>query len=250
MNSVSVLLGDGAGSFAPQTTFSTSLYPTSVALSDVNEDGKLDIVVAGDGSNAVSVLLGRGDGTFSAPSSYTVGSSPFSVATADLNGDGRPDVVTANIGSQNVSVLLNSASTQDGPIYTLVTPTSDGQVVDGYISGATVFADANGDGVWEPGEATTTTDSAGNFTLQNASGQLVMTGGVDISTGLAFTGTMTAPSGYKIVSPLTTVVNALLPANPSAADLQNAESKVLTAFHVTLGAGQTLSTLDPVAAAR
>ena len=173
----------------------------------------------------------------------------MALAVGDLNGDGRPDVVAANYGSQNVSVFLDSVSTQRGPAYTMVAGTSSGQLVDGYIAGATVFADANGDGVWEPGEAKTTSDANGNFTLQNASGPLVATGGVDISTNLPFTGTLTAPSGYQVITPLTTLVNAMLPQTPTATEEQNAEQQVLTAMGITLGAGESLSSLDPVAGA-
>jgi len=87
----------------------------------------------------------------------------------------------------------------------------DGVVVDGYISGATVFIDANGDGIQNEGEVSTTTDEFGNFDFgTDASfGDLVMTGGTDISTGQAFEGTMKAPGGSTVVNPLTTLVDAI-----------------------------------------
>lgn len=89
---------------------------------------------------------------------------------------------------------------------------SDGVVVDGYISGATVFIDANGDGVLNEGEVSTTTDEFGNFDFgPNAGfGQLVMTGGTDISTGQLFEGTMTAPGGSTVVNPLTSLVDSVI----------------------------------------
>ena len=106
-NTVSVLLGNGDGTFAAQQTFTTSVRdPYSVAVADINGDGKPDIVVANASSNTVSVLLGNGDGTFGAQQTFAVGGSPFTVAVADLNRDGRLDLVTANFTSANVSVLL------------------------------------------------------------------------------------------------------------------------------------------------
>ena len=60
---VSVLLGNGNGTFQARTTYSTGTGPMRLAIRDLNGDGKLDLVVA-NGTNNVSVLLGNGDGTF------------------------------------------------------------------------------------------------------------------------------------------------------------------------------------------
>ncbi len=56
-NSVSVLLGNGDGTFAAAQNFATGVNPWSVAVSDFNGDGKLDLAVANYGSGTVSVLL-------------------------------------------------------------------------------------------------------------------------------------------------------------------------------------------------
>src|SRR5881396_3523331 len=63
-NTVSVLLGNGDGTFQPARTFGVGTNPQSVAVGDFNGDGKLDLAVANAGANTVSVLLGNGDGTF------------------------------------------------------------------------------------------------------------------------------------------------------------------------------------------
>ena len=65
-NTVSVLLGNGDGTFRPRHDFPTGKTPRAVAVGDFNGDGKLDIVTANEGDNTASVLLGNGDGTFSA----------------------------------------------------------------------------------------------------------------------------------------------------------------------------------------
>ena len=97
---VSVLLGNGDGTFQPAVTYNSGgLFTTSIAVGDVNGDGKPDLVVSNpcgvtncfpqlDG--AVGVLLGNGDGTFQTAVNYDSGGrSPGSVAVADVNGDGR-----------------------------------------------------------------------------------------------------------------------------------------------------------------
>jgi hypothetical protein len=112
-DTVSVLLGDGAGGFspAPDSPFSVGTTPTFVAIGDLNGDGKPDLAVSNETSNDVSVLVGDGAGGFSpAPvpgSPIPVGASPQAVAIGDLNGDGKPDLATVNGGTGNVSVLLN-----------------------------------------------------------------------------------------------------------------------------------------------
>jgi len=85
-------------------------------------------------------------------------------------------------------------------------------VIDGYISGATVFADANGNGVLDPGEWSAITDEAGNYTLPTdaPSGKIIASGGTDILTGQPFQGVLTAPAGSTVVNPITTLVQSLV----------------------------------------
>jgi hypothetical protein len=106
---VTILLGNGDGSFTTGKTFNTGKGPDSVAVGDFNGDGKLDLALSNYNvarGNSVAVLLGRGDGTFRKYVSYLTGSAPEYVATADLNGDGILDLVTANELAGTVSVLL------------------------------------------------------------------------------------------------------------------------------------------------
>jgi len=95
-------------SFTFGGNFAAGSAPFSVAVADVNGDGKPDLVVANQFSDSVSVLLGKGDGTFQNAQNFAAGSRPLSVAVADVNGDGKPDLVVANSGSDSVSVLLGN----------------------------------------------------------------------------------------------------------------------------------------------
>jgi hypothetical protein len=103
-NDISVLLGNGNGTFRPQRRFPAGVSPSSLVTGDMNGDGVLDL--AAIESNVVSVLLGGGDGTFVKRGSFAAGALPQGLAAADFNRDGRIDLATANFGSSDVSVLL------------------------------------------------------------------------------------------------------------------------------------------------
>jgi dienelactone hydrolase len=114
---ISVLLGNGDGTFQAPMSYTTGKAPISVAVGDFNGDGKLDLAVANYNSNNVSVLLGNGDGTFQAPMSYSTGQTPVLVVVGDFNGDGKLDLAVATSASNNVSVLLGNG---DGTFQTVV----------------------------------------------------------------------------------------------------------------------------------
>ncbi|MFC7516801.1 DUF4214 domain-containing protein [Herbaspirillum sp. GCM10030257] len=102
-----------------------------------------------------------------------------------------------------------------------------GTVAVDYLRGATVFADANGNRVLDDGEAHTISDSNGNFTLSNAKGAIVATGGTGTATNLPYGGVLTAPIGSTAVTPLTTLQQILVEQGKTVAE---AQTTVLAAF--------------------
>lgn len=118
-------------------------------------------------------------------------------------------------------------------------------VIDGYVRGATVFADANGDGILNAGEFSTTTDENGNYLLPPdvAAGTVYASGGVDIMTGRPFQGVLTAPVGATVVNPLTTLVQAMV-SGGQAASVAEATAAVQQALG--LPANINLLSYDPL----
>jgi hypothetical protein len=143
---VSVLLGDGDGTFQPAVTYAAGgLGAVSLAVADVNGDGRPDLVVAILWSSSVVVLLGNGDGTFRAPVTYSSGGyEAESVAIGDVNGDGKPDLLVANLcaeggcGNGSVTLLLGNG---DGTFQSPLSYSSGG-----YEAESIAIGDVNGDG--------------------------------------------------------------------------------------------------------
>jgi hypothetical protein len=81
--------------------------PLSVALDDIDGNGRLDIVTANARSDDVSILFGNEDGSFEEVHAFPVADEPRSVALGDIDGDGRLDIVTANaLSADTVSILF------------------------------------------------------------------------------------------------------------------------------------------------
>ena len=97
-------------SFDPATNFAVGTTPLSVAIGDLNGDGKPDLAVANYASGNVSILLGDGTGAFGAATNVTAGTGAHSVAIGDLDGDGKPDLAVANYLNNNVSILLGDGT--------------------------------------------------------------------------------------------------------------------------------------------
>ncbi|HEY1659990.1 MAG TPA: FG-GAP-like repeat-containing protein [Candidatus Sulfotelmatobacter sp.] len=100
VDGVSVLLGNGDGTFRAPVYYSGGVNPGSVAAADFRGDGLLDLAVAG--ANGIDILLGNGDGTFQTATQYSIPGAPFFVATGDFNNDHKLDIVFISFGSIGV----------------------------------------------------------------------------------------------------------------------------------------------------
>ncbi len=103
----------GSISFAARVNFPTGTGPYSVAIGDLDGDGKPDLAVANFSSNTVSIFRNNstlGSISFSAKVDFTTGTNPRSISIGDLDGDGKPDLAVANITSNNVSVFRNTST--------------------------------------------------------------------------------------------------------------------------------------------
>jgi phospholipase C len=117
-NTVSILLGNGDGTFQNPSTVSVGTGPGAGVVGDFNGNGNLGLAIANSGGENTSILLGNGDGTFTLKST-PVTVSPAALAAGDLNGDGVLDLVAADAADSSLTVLMGNG---DGTFDTVATP--------------------------------------------------------------------------------------------------------------------------------
>ncbi|MCV9928594.1 cadherin-like beta sandwich domain-containing protein [Flavobacterium sp. LS1R49] len=105
---------NGVTSFDEVLDYVTGANPVSIAIIDLDGDGKADLITSNFDDNTVSVLqnisTGIGRISFANKVDYITGANPSFVETADLDGDGKVELVTANSGSATISVLKNTST--------------------------------------------------------------------------------------------------------------------------------------------
>lgn len=113
-DTVTILLSDGRGRFAPAPGSPVKIAAHLVAVGDVNNDRNLDLALTHHDSFGVEVLLGAGDGRFApapgSPFAAHQGAKPHNhgLALSELNSDGNLDITTSNQDDNSVSVLLGN----------------------------------------------------------------------------------------------------------------------------------------------
>jgi hypothetical protein len=112
-NVVSILLGNGDGTFRPKTDLAVGNKPVSVVAAnfhDLATTQNVDLAVANQGDNTISILRGNGDGTFQAPANISLGGgfNPTALVAADFNNDGHMDLAVTSAGSNLVQIFLGN----------------------------------------------------------------------------------------------------------------------------------------------
>jgi len=102
------LLGNGDGTFLLASEEPLDRWVSQVELADLNQDGRLDLVVGPACGNGAAIWNGNGDGTFIGTGiSLPVGQGPHGLAVADLNGDTLPELIVTNSDDYTLSILYN-----------------------------------------------------------------------------------------------------------------------------------------------
>ncbi|MES2778198.1 MAG: FG-GAP-like repeat-containing protein [Bacteroidota bacterium] len=169
---------NGSGLFKPKQDLSTGSIPYSSRNTDIDGDGKPDIVVANQSGNSVSVIRNTsvaGVGSFAAKLDFATASSPYTVAVGDIDGDGKPDLVVACFFNQKVSVFRNTSTPASISFDTRVDLTS------GFCTSVAI-ADYDGDG--KPDLAAACHSPNNVLVFRNTS---PAAGSVSFAAGLSFT---------------------------------------------------------------
>ena len=108
-NTISILLGNGDGTFRDQIQLHVCQEPRALAMGDFNEDSHSDVALACSGGDEIALLLGHGNGRFEEGQRYPVHRTPIALATDDINRDGHADLVVA-LRNDKIKVFLGNGT--------------------------------------------------------------------------------------------------------------------------------------------
>ena len=222
LNTVSVLIGNGDGTFQGHVDYATGPDSRKVVTGDFNGDGHLDVAVSTD--SGVSVLLGKGDGTLQPQVFYPLATTdnPY-MLTADLNRDGKLDLAVASTAG-SVSVLLGKGDgTFDAPViyssggYSAAVAAADFRgdgildlVTTNYYTSTISLLPGNGDGTFGPDATYPADDGARGLVVADFNDD----GRLDVAVGNQFVNSISIfLSANSLLSPTSTTLASSL--NPS-----------------------------------
>ncbi len=237
-----------------------------VALSDVEgvesfrvlADGQVEVTLSGGRTTTLpagAVTTGAGGEVMVAAATGEAIAAAAGVAPAGL-GLGLGQIAAGGLALGGAAAVASGSDPDGGG----AGAPEFAPVADGYLAGARVFHDANENGRWDEGERYTFTaddedeePDIGFFDRSIFDADMVLTSidGIDISTGEPFTGTLTAPAGSTVVTPLTTLVQSLVEAtaeDDEPLDAAEAEEVIKTKLGLE-DYSEPLTSLDPVEAA-
>lgn len=125
-DSISILFGNGDGTFKEHKQMPVAKEPRAMALDDFNGDGRIDLAIACSGNDQIAVYYGQGNGTFIPGQRYSVHKTPVSIAAGDLNGDRKSDLAVA-LRNDKIKIFIGQGDGTfvEGPQYEYGdTPTS------------------------------------------------------------------------------------------------------------------------------
>jgi hypothetical protein len=178
-NTLSVLLGNGNGTFQAPTTIATGNLPSSIAVADFNGDGIPDLAVVNQGDNTIGIYLGNGDGTFKAPTLIATGSRPTSIVAAafDSSSNAIIDLAVTNSADNTLETFIGNGQggfTKNATLATGVTPVF------------VASADVNGDEILD-------LEVADSGTLATSTNSVINSVSVFLGNGDGTFGTVAAP---------------------------------------------------------
>jgi hypothetical protein len=139
-SSIRLFMGNGDATFEKSKRLAEQLVPLALVASDMNEDGKTDLVFASGQGDNMYLLTSKGGGNFKEPIIFSGGGGPFALTTGHFNHDKLKDVAVANSRSSNFSMIIRN------PNGTFKFPTRD-YVVDGGTPLAITSGDYNHSGM-------------------------------------------------------------------------------------------------------
>jgi hypothetical protein len=181
----------------------------------------------------------------------TQGGQELAISSISINGSS----VLLSVPGLTEAALQVSYTPSSNPIQDLAGNPAAGftqmVVSDGYIRDAKVYADTNNDGIADESELIegVTSDSLGQLVISGdyADEQIIIKGGVNVDTGAINQLELTAPAGYSVINPLSTLVQEIIASDETQTlDVDQAETVLSEALGITLGEGEDLSSYDPI----